>query len=472
MRLVTRLTIAFLTVVILMLALHEFRQLDEARADFERDMDRTHYLVATTLADSVELLIPREGVEAARKIVEQTGARHDSDVRIRWVCLEGQLDAPPAPVDCSTLSEPQTTTRTNANGEIRRFTLAPVRIADTTHGAIEVSEPPAHEGDWVRQHFNATLLLALMTAGGMALAAFVLGWWLVARRTRALMEKARAVGRGELEPDLTLPGQDELSQLAGEMNAMCRHLGAARESTARETAARIAAVEQLRRADRLAGVGRLASGLAHELGTPLNVIEARAGLIVEDTDASTPVQSSARIIIQCTEQVTKLVRQLLDYARPRKLEQQVFSLDRLAQTVTELVDPLATRRHVALKVETSATVLTQGDEGLLQQALTNVVVNALHACSEGGHVKVNTSVVHAREKKWSTVSVTDDGVGMSDEVRARLLEPFFTTKAVGEGTGLGLPITASILEDHGGFLGVESAPGRGSTLTLHLPFVP
>lgn len=474
MRLVTRLTIAFLTVVICMLALHELRQLDEARVDFERDLDRTHYLVATTLADSVELLIPREGLEAARRIVEQTGARHDVDVRIRWVCLDGQVDAPPPPVDCRSLAlgEPLTTTRTTAGGETRRFTLAPVRVGDRAAGAIEVSESPAHEGDWVRQHFDAALLLALMTAGGMALAAFVLGWWLVARPTRALMEKARAVGRGELEPDLTLPGDDELSQLAGEMNAMCRHLGEARESTAREATARLAAVEQLRRADKLASVGKLASGLAHELGTPLNVIEARAGLIVEGADADSPAQQSARVIIQCTEQVTKLVRQLLDFARPRQLERHVFPLDGLARTVTELVEPLATRRRVQLTADSPAPLRTEGDEGLLQQALTNVVVNALHACGEGGHVRVSTGVVRARDRQWSTVSVTDDGMGMSEDVIARLLEPFFTTKAVGEGTGLGLPITASILEDHGGFLGVESAPGRGSTLTLHLPFVP
>ncbi len=474
MRLVTRLTVAFLAVVILMLALHELRQFDEARADFERDMDRTHFLVATTLADSVELLAPREGLEAARRMVEQTSERHDGDVRIRWVCLAGHVDTPPAPVDCATLAlgKPQSTTREVTAGEVRRFTLAPVRLGEAAAGAIEVSEPPAHEGDWVRQHFNDALLLAVMTAGGMALAAFVLGWWLVARRTRALMEKARAVGRGELEPDLKLPGQDELSQLATEMNAMCRHLGAAREATSRETAARLAAVEQLRRADKLVSVGRLASGLAHELGTPLNVIEARAGLIVEDTESNTPAQSSARVIIQCTEQVTKLVRQLLDFARPRQLERRVFQVDALARTVIELVEPLATRRGVELKVEDTTALRTEGDEGLLQQALTNVVVNALHACSTGGHVRVSTGLVTAREKQWSTLSVTDDGSGMSEEVRTRLLEPFFTTKAVGEGTGLGLPITASILEDHGGFLGVESAPGRGSTLTLHLPFVP
>lgn len=466
MRLVTRLTVAYLVVVILMLALHELRQLDEAQTDFEHDMDRAHFLVASTLADTVELLAARDGLDAARRTVAETAARHAGDVRIRWVCLEGEVDTPSAPVHCSALeTKAWTTSRTTPEGATRRFTLAPVRLDGKAAGAIEVSESPAHEGDWVRQHVNAAVVLAVMTAAGMALAAFVLGWWLVARPTRALVEKARAVGRGELEPDLTLPGNNELSQLANEMNAMCRSLGDAKDATTRETAARLAAVEQLRRADRLAGVGRLASGLAHELGTPLNVIEARAGLIIEDTDAGSPAQNSARVIVQCSEQVTKLVRQLLDYARPRKLERSNLSLDGLARTVTELVEPLAGRRRVTLEAASPAPVRIDGDEGLLQQALTNVVVNALHACSDGGHVRVSAQV----KDEWATVSVTDDGVGMTDDVKKQLLEPFFTTKAVGEGTGLGLPITASILEDHGGFLGVESAPGKGSTLTLHIP---
>lgn len=464
MKLVTRLTVAFLLIVVGVISLHEYRQFTEAQTDFESDMDRTHQLVASSLADAAAATTERDGLPAARQAIERAHQHRSGDVRIRWVCQPGVDDVQAAPVACSTLKDAPVTVTVDA----RRFTLAPISSGGRALGAIEVSESPDHERSWENTHLHEALLLALMTAGGMALAAFGLGFWLVARRTRALMEKARAVGRGELEPDLTLAGDDELSALAVEMNAMCRRIGEARDATAREAAARVAAVEQLRRADRLASVGRLASGLAHELGTPLNVIEARAGFIVEDTEADSSLQKSARIIMHCTEQVTKLVRQLLDFARPRKLERTTVPLDRLVRTISELIGPLASRRSVTLTVETPP-VKVEGDEGLLQQAITNVVINAIHACANGGHVRVVTGTTHERGSDWASVTVTDDGVGMSEEVRARLLEPFFTTKAVGEGTGLGLPITASILEDHGGFMSVDSEPGKGSTFRLHVP---
>ncbi|MBL8912704.1 MAG: histidine kinase [Archangium sp.] len=476
MRLVTRLTLAFLLVVILIITLHEYRQLGDRQADFERDMDRTHLLVASTLADAVELVAPREGLDAALKTVEVTNERHAGDVRVRWVCLDGRVDEPATAVDCATLAEDQpiTASRATADG-VRRFTLQPVRIDGRAAGAIEVSESPSHEGAWVRQHFDDAVLLALMTVAGMAMAAFVLGWWLVARPTRALMDKARAVGRGELKNDLKLAANDELSAVADEMNAMCRQLERAREETSREAAARLAAVEQLRHADRLATVGRLASGLAHELGTPLNVIEARAGLILEDANAEPQIQSSAKVIITCTEQVTKLVRQLLVFARPRHPELLPLKLSALASTVRELLEPIASKKQVAIEVkDAQSPAIALADEVLLQQALTNVVVNAVHACNTSGHVTISTGEVEGLKpgdstpRKWCTVTVRDDGTGMAPDVRAAIFEPFFTTKPVTEGTGLGLPITVSILEDHHGFLTVESAPGKGSTFTLHL----
>jgi signal transduction histidine kinase len=475
MRLVTRLTIAFLLVVILVISLHEYRQLGDRQSDFERDMDRTHLLVASTLADSVELVAPREGLEAALRAVDLTDRRLAGDVRVRWVCLFGRVDEPAAPIDCGSLIEdrPQTVNRTTADG-VRRYTLQPVLIDGQAAGAIEVSESPSHEGAWVRQHFSDAIVLAVMTVAGMAMASFVLGWWLVARPTRALVEKARAVGRGELKNDLHLTTKDELTAVANEMNAMCRQLERAREETAREAAARLAAVEQLRHADRLATVGRLASGLAHELGTPLNVIEARAGLILEDAASEPPIQNSARVIISCTEQVTKLVRQLLVFARPRQADLQPTRLSGLVASVRELLEPIASKAQVSLQVDTDNATVAMVDQVLLQQALTNVVVNAVHACKASGHVTVTTGEVEATKpgeqqpRKWCTVTVRDDGSGMTPEVKASIFEPFFTTKPVNEGTGLGLPIVVSILEDHKGFLTVESEPGKGSTFTLHL----
>jgi two-component system, NtrC family, sensor kinase len=471
MRLVTRLTVGFLIVVICTITLHEYLQLDEAQRDFEEDLDRSHLLVATTLADAVEQVAPHEGFEGALKMVEATDQRR-SDLRIRWVCVPGRVDSPPPPRACNSLEVPTPITTSELT---RRFTLAPVRVDGESMGAIEVSESPDHEFQWARAHFNQAAVLALMTIVGMTIAAFVLGVWLVARPTRALMDKARAVGRGELKPDLHLPSHDELSLVGDEMNAMCAQLGNAQDQAARSAAARLAAVEQLRHADRLATVGRLASGLAHELGTPLNVIEARAGLILEDPSVEPHVQNSARVIINCTEQVTTLVRQLLVFARPRTVELAPFSLDGLAHSVVELLEPLAAQRKVKLSADQLAPVTARADAVLLQQAVMNVVVNALHACAAGGHVTLSTGHVTAPRpdsnvpQAWSTLSVSDDGIGMTPEVKASIFEPFFTTRAAGEGTGLGLPIVASILEDHHGFLSVQTAPGKGSTFTLHLP---
>jgi signal transduction histidine kinase len=466
MRLVTRLTGGFLAVVICSISLHEVRQFGAARADFERDMDRSHRLVATTLADAVEGVLPHEGPAGALATVETTNQRRHGDLTVRWVCRDHSPDAPPPPLPCAALDRAEPVTFAHQG---RRYTLAAVHVAGVFRGAIEVSEAPDHEGQWARGRLRQALVLAAMTVAAMTAAAFVLGLWLVARPTRALAEKARAVGRGDLEPDLHLPGRGELSTVAAEMNAMCRQLR-------RERARADLAVERMRQADRLATVGRLASGLAHELGTPLNVIEARAGIILDDPAAEPPVQRSARVIIECTEQVTRLLRQLLSFVRPRELEFSPLSLDGLAGTVTDLLRPLAEKRGVVLAVDPGAAVMARADAVLLQQAVMNLVVNALHACVEGGRVSLRAGETSAPRPgidgpsvRWLTLAVRDDGAGMTDAVRAAIFEPFFTTRAAGEGTGLGVPIVASILEDHGGFMTIESAVGRGSTFTIHLP---
>ncbi len=474
MRLVTRLSLAFLLVVIFIISLHEYRQLADRQSDFERDMDRTHQLVATALAESVKVVAPREGVEAARATIEATNERVAGDLRVRWVCGE---NTPPTPFDCTSLKKgvPVSTTLAQDGQNARRFTIAPAWENGRMLGAVEVSESPAHEGEWVRRHFFDAVLLSLMTVAGMTAASFVLGWWLVAKPTRLLREKARAVGRGELSTDLLLSTRDELSEVADEMNAMCRQLAQAQADTAREAAARLTAVEQLRHADRLATVGRLASGLAHELGTPLNVVEARAGFIMEDTAKGEPTHESARVIIQCTEQMTRLIKQLLVFARPRTLEPVVLRLDQLARSVVDLVQPLAGKRHVSLRLHELPEVRLEADEILVQQALTNVVVNALMASRDGAAVTLTIGTSQAKKpgttetRAWRTLAVRDEGEGMSPEVKASIFEPFFTTRPAGEGTGLGLPIALSIMEDHGGFLTVESSPGHGSTFTLHFP---
>ncbi|MCA3013148.1 MAG: HAMP domain-containing protein [Myxococcaceae bacterium] len=365
MRLVTRLTLAFLAVVVGALALTTWSRFDDEVQQFEDDMDRTHRLVATTLADAVEVAVQRDGLEEAQRLVEGSGRHQHTDLHVRWVCVGA--DAPPPLLPCAALEGVGEFVTLDGPGPRggRRATVVPVRLPSGTRGAIEVSESPDFQGAWRREVFLRVATLAVVTVLGMAGFAFVLGLWLVARPTRALVAKARAIGRGDLSADLSLPTGDEFEQLAAEMNAMCARLLEARETTARAMAAREAALEHLRHADRLATVGRVASGLAHELGTPLNVIEARASLIADDPEADARAKASAQVIIGQTEHVTRLVKQLLVFARPRKLEPEPVALDALGRTVAELLRPLAARKPVTLDASALAPATTRGDPVLL-----------------------------------------------------------------------------------------------------------
>lgn len=437
-------------------------------------MDRTHLLVASALADAVEAIVVREGMDEARRAVEASGKRR-GDLLIRWICVpNGPTETLLPCSDVPTLGDSRTFTVAGAHGE-RRVTVVPVRADETLRGAIEVSESPDFERDWAEDHFWAALRLALLSVASMALFAFVLGWWLVARPTRALVNKARAIGKGNLAPDLNLPTGDEFEHLADEVNAMCTELEHSRLAAVKATQAREAALQHLRHADRLASVGRMASGLAHELGTPLNVIEARASLIAADAAADEPTRNSATVIVEQTEHMTRLVKQLLVFARPRAAVPSALSLDTVGRTVCELVAPLAARKGVALDVAGLQPVLAAGDDVLLQQAVTNLTVNALHACAPKGHIWLSSGAKEAmapgegETRRFATLTVRDDGVGISEEHQQTIFEPFFSTKPSSEGTGLGLPIVSSIVEEHRGFLMLESTLGRGSSFTIYLP---
>ncbi len=174
--------------------------------------------------------------------------------------------------------------------------------------------------------------------------------------------------------------------------------------------------------------------------------------------------------------MTGIIRQLLDFARPRRSQKSRVDVAALARQTVALLDAMARKRGVALSfVPNDLDPMATVDEGQIQQALTNLVVNAIHATPQGGAVNVGFDREPARHPAGSTTSaclrlyVTDTGEGMDDETKARVFEPFFTTKGVGEGTGLGLSVTHGIMNEHAGWIGVESAPRRGSTFSLYLP---
>jgi signal transduction histidine kinase len=323
-------------------------------------------------------------------------------------------------------------------------------------------------------------MAGLASIGAMSVAGVLVCWlvgvrW-VGRPLERLIEKTHRVGRGDFSTPLDLKGHDELSQLAAALNQMCRQLEDQQQRIRSETTERLAAMEQLRHADRLKTVGRLAAGIAHELGTPLNVVSGRAGLIASGKLSDEEIQQSARTIKAEADRITGIIRQLLDFARRRSPQRNQIDLRDVARQTTQLLEPLALKRDVTLTVEGNGQPVTAyADFAQIQQVVTNLVMNAIQAMDSGGQVWVRMGNQTRSEEpdgtpsNYAFLSVEDQGMGIAPEDLEHIFEPFFTTKHVGEGTGLGLSIAEGIIREHRGWMEVDSRPGQGSRFTVFLP---
>jgi signal transduction histidine kinase len=308
-----------------------------------------------------------------------------------------------------------------------------------------------------------------------ALLAWVLGVAIIARPVRLLVEQARRVGRGDLEQRLAIETRDEIGELAREMNNMCDGLQQAHGRADAATQARLAAMEQLRHADRLTTVGTLASGLAHELGTPINVVDGHAQLLRDDATAGKRAHASADVISRQCARMTAIIRQLLDFARSEGPGGTTADLGEVARDTLRMLTPLTRKRQVKTTIECGdQAAVARIEYGAMQQVLANIVINALHAMPGGGSLCVRVCRERRApepsqpEVEYLCVSVQDTGIGMDEEVKKRIFEPFFTTKDVGEGTGLGLSVAHGIVHDHGGWIEVTSEPEQGSIFSIYL----
>lgn len=261
----------------------------------------------------------------------------------------------------------------------------------------------------------------------------------------------------------------ELRMLALAFNEMVERLEGKRQSLVRETEERIDLERRLRRAETFAAMGRLTGGVAHELGTPLGVISVRADSIQAHPSVPDEVRGHAEEISSEVDRIARLVRDLVHVARRHGLAPSPVSLAAVVDAVRESVERECERAGIRLVVdppEEAVTVL--GDETLLRHALHNVVLNSVQALRDHpGERAVRIQLLRAGEV--ARIVVEDTGPGIPPDHYPHLAQPFFTTKDVGEGSGLGLSITAGILEEHGGVLTVVPAAGGGTRAHLDLP---
>jgi PAS domain S-box-containing protein len=233
----------------------------------------------------------------------------------------------------------------------------------------------------------------------------------------------------------------------------------------RDITARKRADEQLRKAERLAEFGTLASGLAHEIGTPMNVILGRAEYMMSRA-TDEPSKRGLHTIVSQVERITKLIQQLLNVTRRRPVELRAFDLRQAIHGTVELFREHAARYRTVLELacaEDCPSVLADPDQ--LSQVLINLITNAIHAMPDGGNIRISLRSVDGK----AVLSVADTGQGIAPDHLPKIFDAFFTTKETGKGTGLGLSVVKRIIEEHQGSIAVDSKPGRGTTFTVHLP---
>ena len=360
----------------------------------------------------------------------------------------------------------------------RIFTYVRLRFVAPSPTAIEVSQSLAGHAAVRAEVLRSAGATALVIAVASGFVTFLLGLALVGRPLAELVAQARRVGEGDLSYRIATRRRDEVAELGREMNRMCERLRDARESERAQADAKMRALSQLRHADRLATVGRLAAGLAHELGTPLNVVQARARQMASGTLSSTEVSEKSGIIVEQVARMTKLIRQLLDFARKGELQPTEVDLRALVDRAVTLLEPIARKRGVSLAVS-GGTEPLQGhiDPEQMTQVVLNLVMNAVHATGSGKAVSIALGRGRAvppaedgrSEQPCLRIEVLDAGSGIAPDALPHIFEPFFTTKDVGEGTGLGLSVAYGIVKDHGGWIDVTSRLGEGSSFTVWLP---
>jgi len=296
----------------------------------------------------------------------------------------------------------------------------------------------------------ASAILAILAGSTML-------WWLnrrlVVRPVAALVEGTRRVTEGDLSTAIPVGGNHELGELAKAFNDMTHTLA--------ETQG------QLAQADKLASVGRLAAGVAHEINNPLTGVLSYASLLRKRLDQDASACEDLDVIVRETVRCRGIIRGLLDFARPTAPARKPMDLNEVVRRSVSVVMTQLSLNKVDLSLQLDSSLPeVQADANQIQQVMVNLMLNAADAIGEeGGHIR---AITRSASPEAIEFLLEDSGRGIAAEDLPRIFEPFFTTKG-NHGTGLGLAVSWGIVEAHGGSLTVQSEPGQGTTFILRLP---
>jgi signal transduction histidine kinase len=301
----------------------------------------------------------------------------------------------------------------------------------------------------------------------------------VSRPITKLLRGIDDVAKGDLSHVILSERDDEIGTIATRFNEMTFSLRESRNETQRQNEAKLALEQRLGHTEKLATIGQLAAEIAHEVGTPLNVIAGRARSIQRKSRDPEAVEKNAGIVAEQTARITRIIQRLLDFAR-RKIgaqEHAAVDVNALAATTFELLAGQFAAAKVKARLACGRAVPTvAGDSDRLQQVLINLLLNAVQAMPDGGTLSLETALVRrARpgleggpEHDFVAVSISDTGIGIPAEIKDKIFEPFYTTKKGDGGTGLGLAVCSGIVKEHDGWMDLEDRPGGGTVFRVYL----
>jgi two-component system, NtrC family, sensor kinase len=483
MRLGNKLTLYLLLGVIVVLGLNIYLSLKRIRTDLLKDMHSEVASISRTLRVALEKAgnsVPEHYfLQLATEISGFENilglAFYDPEGQETWRSPSLQNHFLPQ-VDVRTVA----TTKTPVEGLFREsgaqryYRVEP--IAGTSSGgtaAFLVLEDFSLFTRELHGRVLETILATLVLLVVLAIIVSVVIRQSVTQPLQTITRRIHSIGQGQFAHRLHLTRHDEIGQLADEFNRMAARLQEAQDKLVAEQEEKLRLERALRHSEKLAALGRLASRLAHEIGTPLYVIQGRAEQLLQRGSLPEKDRGVIDVIIAQIERISRFIRQLLTLSRRPEPQLRTIFLNDVVRRVWQTVDDQHNHSGVATTVELAEGLPPiLGDPDQLQQVLLNLSVNALQAVGSTGRITLGTRCADDGDPfKGGTVEavITDTGPGIPPEHLPYVFEPFFTTKSLTSGTGLGLAISREIVLNHHGEIRVESTPGQGSCFIVSFP---
>lgn len=490
MRISTKITIAISAAGFLLFGTYGFFTLQAETADLRHSVEREVRLLARSLQVSLENALRDRQFADIQETVDKL-ERVESNVDILVYDPAGSLIAKSYGAHAATTQQRDALRAAqSARGRILRYLpednpeylmIALPLAADNGAllGGLVVVRPLVdmlRDIEATQTSIALSVLLFVLIATGLGL---LLGTAYLARPLQQLATAMGRVRQGDLESGIGPTGKDEVGAVSREFNEMVSQLREARRQAADEAESRRRMQRALEEASKLVTIGQLSAGLAHEIGSPLQILGGRARLLARHAHEPEEVCRHADILVTQTDRIARIVNQLMEFTRRRPPRRKRMDVLPAVRAVVDLLEVEARKRGVKLAIEAPPNLPPLvADADALQQIVLNLVSNALRATAKGGSVGIEVSEssivseVAGDPQPAIRLCVIDTGHGMSAEVQARLFEPFFTTHPDAGGTGLGLAVVKSLVTEHNGVIRVASEPERGSRITIDLPLQP